>query len=427
MLYFGIIVLTILALLFAKVNGLLPERKVILLTIAIELLGVLIGAYDYYQNEVSFSGMLERPAAGEYEVKESLQASARQEESEWDVTVSPRQFEAERITELFDQAEQEIDATVLGRNASADEVTEALQLQDAYVDGNVEATWSFSDPTLISAKGELDYAVLESHSPSIVSVSAELFCGDQERVYTFPVSLVMPDASSQTGFSYYMAKAIRDADEADPTAPQMRLPEEVGHIPIQWSKQREYRGVWFCALGLLTGLGIVLGQREEKKRELLQRQKELQTDYPDIVSALSLYVSAGITVRAAFARITDGYRDRQRHAGIRDRPGYEAIATVVRQMEDGVGEEAAYGALATLTGHKDYGKLALMLTKNLRHGSVRLVAQLEKEEAQAFEARKLTARMRGEEASTKLLAPMLMLLAVVLVVLVAPAMFNLQM
>lgn len=427
MLYIGIVAASIVAGIAAKKTGIVLERNVLLLIVGMEVLGIGIGAYDYYHNKVGFSGTLERPAAGEAEGKETLLAEAGAEEREWEISVSPQVLDAETIEKKLAEAEQEIDNTVFGTNRSANEVTEALVLHDAYVGGLVSVEWEFSDPMVVSTEGELLYDNLETKAPETVYATARLSCCGQERAYSFPFRVDMPRASTATGFAYYMKKALEKANAQNPTETEMVLPKQVADISVRWSRQMDNRGVWFSALGLLTGIGIVLGRKEEEKRMRRQREKELTADYPDIVSALSLYVSAGITVRSAFARIFVGYVDRCKRGDARDRPGYEAIGRIVRQMEDGVGEESAYHALGSLTGHKDYGKLAMMLTKNLRHGTVLLAEQLEKEEAQVFEMRKLAARTLGEEASTKLLAPMLMLLAVVLVMLVAPALCNLQM
>ena len=52
---------------------------------------------------------------------------------------------------------------------------------------------------------------------------------------------------------------------------------------------------------------------------------------------------------------------------------------------------------------------------------------LKTEASQAFEERKARARRLGEEAGTKLLAPMFLMLAVVLVIVIVPAFMSVQM
>ena len=51
---------------------------------------------------------------------------------------------------------------------------------------------------------------------------------------------------------------------------------------------------------------------------------------------------------------------------------------------------------------------------------------LEKEACEAFEQRKAYAKKLGEEASTKMLMPMMIMLAIVMAVIMVPAAFSLN-
>ncbi len=424
--YIALAFLTIGTWMFAIRNGIQIDRKIVMMVLGIEMLGFAVGAYDHYQNRIGFSGEIERPKTGKVDREETVTATANGHEEEWKVRVSAQQLSQKESQQCLDQATKEINKTFLGKNPSLDNVHCALHIKNTYADGMVDAVWEFSDATLISSDGTILYENLEKKAPAILYAAAKLSCCNEEKTYSFPLRLQMPTVTTPEGFSYRMTKALKQADRNHPTDECIVLPQSIENQPVLWAKKQDNRGVLLSALGLAAGVGIVLGKKEEEKKAVMKRMKALTTDYPDIVSALSLYVSAGITVRAAFTRIFASYCDRKRQNGIRDRPGYEAIGNVVRQMEDGVGEEAAYTTLGRLTGHKDYRKLAMMLKKNLKHGSVMLQTQLEKEEVQAFEMRKLAARTMGEEASTKLLMPMIMLLGVVIMVLIAPAFFSLQ-
>lgn len=427
MIYAAIFLISILAAVLAVRCGIIKEKRILVIVFAVEALGALVGAYDYYTGELRFSGVIQRPQTGEGSVTHELSVSANDSTADWKVNVSEKALDKEQKKHLFKMAKREIDASLCKGDESNDSVSEGLNLSDSYAGGLVGASWDFSDPKLISLKGDIDYEYLEANSPSVVYVSARLSCGDEEEIYEFPVNVVMPDASSVSGFGYFLDKELKNADEKEPSEGRINLPERVGDIPISWSKKREYRGAYICGLGLLAGLGIVAGEREEKRRNAIKRQKELSLDYPEIVSAISLYVSAGITVRSAMTRIAEGYSRRLVNGKTKARPGYDVIGVVIRQMQEGVGEESAYGSMGRIAGHKDYSKLGLMLSQNIRHGSAKLASLLEKEEQKAFEERKLAARIMGEEASTRLLIPMIMLLSVVLVILVAPAVFNIQM
>ena len=65
-----------------------------------------------------------------------------------------------------------------------------------------------------------------------------------------------------------------------------------------------------------------------------------------------------------------------------------------------------------------------LLSQNLRKGSTDLTALLNEEAKIAFDERKRRARIKGEEAGTKLLLPMMMLMIVVMVLIMVPAFVN---
>ena len=73
-----------------------------------------------------------------------------------------------------------------------------------------------------------------------------------------------------------------------------------------------------------------------------------------------------------------------------------------------------------------YIRLGALLSQNLRKGTKGLTELLKLESIQAFEERKAQAKRLGEEAGTKLLLPMFLMLAVVLVIVIVPAFLTLQ-
>ena len=71
-----------------------------------------------------------------------------------------------------------------------------------------------------------------------------------------------------------------------------------------------------------------------------------------------------------------------------------------------------------------YIKLGSLLAQNIRKGGEGFMVALRAEVTEAFLERKARARRAGEEAGTKLLLPMGMMLCVVLVVIVVPAFMS---
>ena len=96
-------------------------------------------------------------------------------------------------------------------------------------------------------------------------------------------------------------------------------------------------------------------------------------------------------------------------------------------MESGITEAESYERFGRRCGMQIYVKLGALLSQNLRKGAKGMNQILKTEASQAFEERKARARRLGEEAGTKLLAPMFLMLAVVLVIVIVPAFMSVQM
>ena len=105
---------------------------------------------------------------------------------------------------------------------------------------------------------------------------------------------------------------------------------------------------------------------------------------------------------------------------------YEEMAITLREMQGGVSEAEAYERFGKRCGNTTYVKFGTLLSQNLRKGSKGLSDVMRMESIQAFENRKSTAKRLGEEAGTKLLVPMIGMLAVVFIMVMVPAFLSMQ-
>ena len=71
-----------------------------------------------------------------------------------------------------------------------------------------------------------------------------------------------------------------------------------------------------------------------------------------------------------------------------------------------------------------YIKLMSLLSQNVKKGTRDILIMMAGEEQNAMQIRKEMAKRKGEEAGTKLLLPMVVLLGVVMVIVMLPAIIN---
>lgn len=127
-----------------------------------------------------------------------------------------------------------------------------------------------------------------------------------------------------------------------------------------------------------------------------------------------------MNIRGAWQKIVDDYV----RFGKQKRYVHEEMLVSVRDMEHGMSEARAYELFGKRTGLLQYMKFCTLIVQNLRKGSDDLLRVLDYEAADAFRERKENAKALGEEAGTKLLLPMMLMLVVVFALILYAAFNN---
>ena len=103
---------------------------------------------------------------------------------------------------------------------------------------------------------------------------------------------------------------------------------------------------------------------------------------------------------------------------------YEEMRQASLRMQSGMPEGEAYLEFGRRTHLHSYLKLSSLLEQNLKKGSRGLVRLLEVESEEAWELRKNLAKQKGEEAGTRMLIPMFLMLILVMLIIVVPAFLS---
>lgn len=126
-----------------------------------------------------------------------------------------------------------------------------------------------------------------------------------------------------------------------------------------------------------------------------------------------------MSMRRALQRMSENYESRKEYTGVRY--AYEEIRITCLEMEQGISERTAYERLGERCGLLPYRTFSSLLVQNLQKGSMGMQKILREEAEKAQQQRRDQARILGEQASTKLLVPMILMLLVVFVILMVPA------
>lgn len=361
---------------------------------------------------------LQRPTDGQDTYSRELQAqigeSAQTEQLE--VVVSKRRYTEEEKEELLRQAIQEIDSIILGDNISADEVRGRVVLPELSLDGKVSVQWIQEPMDLLDADGNITEELPEEGA--LLQLKALLDCDGRAAIYECALQLYPPLYSDEEKLRRALQSEVEKADEKSAEEATLRLPDELDGEKITWEAMEPDTSAICMGLTLLTAAGVWIAKNQERQKAEEQRRRQMLMDYPDLLFKLSMLLNAGLTMQNAFFKIALEYRNRE----TKDiRFAYEEMLASYYEMQSGVPEARSYENFGRRCGVGSYNKLGTMLSANLQKGSQGLAGLLQEEAAFSMEERSQMARKLGEEAGTKLVLPMILMLLVVLVILMAPA------
>ena len=265
-------------------------------------------------------------------------------------------------------------------------------------------TWSSDNPQILSESGTL----LRQSSVS-VSLTLTVSYYSFERVVNFPVTV----AEKPPEYEEVVERTAEQAEEASRGENVITLPEEINGEKVVWKTKRKGGNLWAAGLGIGAALFYWFGTEWQQKKEREKKIAVMEEEYPAIVNKLTLYLGAGLSIGNSWKKIAE--------KGYGKNPVYEEMLYASREIEGGVSEAAAFENFGKRVGQKHYVKLTALLTQSLQKGNTQLFNTLRQEVTALSEERSASSRRKGEEASTRLLFPMMLMLAMTMVLIMYPA------
>lgn len=352
-----------------------------------------------------------------------LKVKAGDLEESVNITVSGRAYDSVELEEKFKEAAENLEKIILGDNENPDEVRTDLNLVTEIPDTGISVTWELDNYDVMDIRGGLRQENLTEEG-TLVKLTALLRYEEETASHEFYVRVYPPRLSESEKILQEISEEVRQMDEETRTQDYLPLPGRVNGIEIQWEYTENIRAFAILILGVGGACMICVSDRQRRKEEEKKKMKQMKTDYPQIINKFNLYIGAGMTVRRAWFCIAGDYEKEKRKTG--ERQAYEEMVYTMHQIQGGAAEGEAYESYGTRCRISSYRKFGTMLSQNLRKGSKGLSVLLKREAEEAFEERKNLARKLGEEAGTKLMIPMFMMLAIVFVIVIVPAFFTIQ-
>lgn len=334
----------------------------------------------------------------------------------------PYYLELEAARPTREQAETYFAEVITQIQDEFREISDAVPYQDSYRDGTIEAEWSFYPRGVVYADGTIEWERIPEEGCNI-SASVNLQCGSYEKLHEFDF-VIFPKEYSRKEKLLQIIETQIAAELQKEGSDRLLLPEEVDGVRLTWTREQESLSLKIILLELLALVAIWYAGKQRAQQQERRLRQDMEMEYPEIVGQLTLLLGAGMTIRQAWNRISARYLDKRRNNQIKKNPAYEAILVMNRQLKEGENERIAYQNFAETTKVMSYYRLVRLLIGNLEKGTGGLCEALEQENRQAYEMRILRAKTLGEEASTKMLLPLILMMLVVMAIVMVPAMLG---
>jgi tight adherence protein C len=163
---------------------------------------------------------------------------------------------------------------------------------------------------------------------------------------------------------------------------------------------------------------VIISDDLKLKSDVKKRRLQIQMEFPDFVNKLTLLLNAGLPMSKAWEKISIDY----------DGKGYfySEVFKTVCDIKSGKNETEAYGEFAKRAKTAEISRLMSTLVQNTKRGGNGLVLSLRLQSNECWEMRKNAVRKLGEEASTKLLFPMMIMFLAVIIIVITPAIISMQ-
>lgn len=336
------------------------------------------------------------------------------------IEVEPQRYSSDEIKEIFGLVMDKLDTVVLGENTTFDEVVSDLDFVDKVEDYPISVAWELDSYDVLDTSGRIIVEEIPK-SGVVVEIRGILSYADQEAIYIRNVHIFPKKKSKKEMAIDELTNALEREKEDSKEIQQVKLPQNLDGKSVKWRYPPNHTS-WILLLLSVVAAAMMPALKKQKESEMQKEKNEqMLSDYPKIIGDFTLLLETGMTIRQVFERMVRQYEKQEKR-----RYAYEEIKETYYEMLGGVPEVEAYEHFGERCGLSVYRKFGALLSQNLMKGTRGLASLLQMEAIQADEDRKARGRKQAEEAGTKLLIPMFIMLGVVMAIVIFPAFLSMN-
>ena len=377
-------------------------------------LGLCVSVSSRIQHNLNDGNVIKRNEQGKGSKAVTLIASVGEEKHRLQIEVNERKYTEEEFLDIADRICEDIFSAALGNNESYSHVSDKLDFLETYEDYPFELEWSVSNPDIVLWDGSIAVNIPDKDG---VKVNIELLIKYDDKSVSYGKEACVCVHDEGMNENKKLEQLVKEAEENQSEEEYLKLPATFENRTIVWEEEKG-KNPLFLVMGLLLLLliAIYFFYDYELHNRVAKQQKELRFAYPELVTKLILFMGAGASVREAWKRIVKEKRV--------SKCLWVQMMITYHELEEGYSETDAFVRFGKRCREQYYLRFSSLITQNLKRGSGKIIELLNEETREMQEDRKSNARRKGEEAGTKLLLPMVMLLFVVMIIIMAPAFLS---
>ena len=349
------------------------------------------------------------------------------------VDIHARKFEEKELNERIEEAFSYLEKNMKGENVSLTELRTSLDYSLDYERFPFDAEFVSEDYALIHRDGTLNnqkedllmMGYTENEIKKGIATKVEVILWYEEERFSkkFAVRVYPREKTKAEEIFDSVKNEIEKKEQEAIHKEGFSIPMNLEGVQIRRLDEKRIMPENVMIAGIVLVILLALRDCENKKMQLKMRKENMIRSYPWFVNEIVLLMGAGMQVKNVFSTMIDDY-EKGSHSEDYRRPLIEEMKVAVHAMNLGMTEEQAYYRLGRRIGLSCYIKIMSLLEQNVKRGAKGISSILEQEELQALEERKNLAKRYGEEAGTKLLGPMILLLLVVMLMIMIPALWT---
>lgn len=380
--------------------------------------GVISSLYGFRNRKIQEGNSLPRKEWGEGDYEVTLSAKVGETKEKITYVVEERQYTEEELNRLSLAAKEELSRKIPGQNTNLLCIRNSIVLPANLPEYPFAISWKSSNYQRVRTDGSVNTKEISVQGEEVI-LTAILSCQGNTFEHEFGIRLYPELTDKEEQQRNELVQLLSESDENSKQQEKIQLPMMLGEDNIIWEEQAEQKIVQVVLAGL-AGAGILIwGMNRDLIKKDEQRRFQLAVQYPEFVSSLQLYLEAGLSLRNTFFRIRNNYR-KQNKPDKGKNYLYEEVSIACNRLANGIPESEVYKNWAKRCDEVHYRKLGYLLVSYTRQGNSDIIKHLSEEVYAAWEERRNSVKKQGEEAGTKLLFPMAVMLLVVMSLIIMP-------